>query len=98
MDQIEKECITKADSFFRDLGYLTPFHKNNLVLYTLLICKEAENVAFEIDPTNRTIKAIIQVKWLKNILMPTKKRIRQLTQFYNDYLPQFTFNLAFEVI
>ncbi len=98
MDNNENNLIANADFWLRDMGVITDYHKNVIMLMALSIFDTGDSVKFSIDEKNKVIHGTIYYKWWKYItLFRKKKKLDLLNDFFIEYLPQFKVLINFEI-
>lgn len=86
MDENDVKFVNAADFFLRDLGMITDYQKNNLIIVPLMIDKTIKNIEIKLDTINREISAVVYVKFLSSIHFKKKKIAKKIFEFYSQYL------------
>ena len=97
MENKDLGYISNADFFLKDIGYITPYHLNVYMITALSICKEAipEDTEINIDQNNHTIEINFSMGWFKKKITPKKKRVKQLTNYFNSCLSEYKLTVNF---
>lgn len=89
--------LSSADAWLRDMGYMSDFHKNELILNTLLIASRANDVELDIDLNNFNIKVVLLYSRFQLFLTRKNKLNDDLMFYYKKKFPKFSFNIDFKI-
>lgn len=98
MDTFDQKMVLNADNFLKSYGIISDYHKNNIIISCLCICKYSKNVRVFLDPDSKKMDIIFLVSQFSYYLRPKSKIIKNVISFINQYLGEFEVKVSFEII
>lgn len=89
--------LTSADSWLRNSGIMSDFHKNQLILYSLLIADTANDAELVIDTKKMNIDVFLYYSRWKLFFIRKQKLIDNLMFFYKQNFPSWSFNIELKI-
>lgn len=89
MDKEDIQFINTADKFLQNIGLITNYQKNNLILVPLMIDRSIKNVEVQLDTIKQEISVILCVKFFSLVHFKKNKILRRATDFYKEYLANY---------
>lgn len=93
----QSKFLANADKFLRDLGCITNFQKNTLIVSTLSVDTSITNVELIFDQNKKEATVILYVRLFSLFIFKKKKITEKLFDFYSRYLPDYNkFKIQFK--
>ncbi|HMV01669.1 MAG TPA: hypothetical protein PLJ37_00945 [Chitinophagales bacterium] len=98
MDTFDQKMILNADNFLKSYGIVSDYHKNNIIISCLCICKYSKNVRVLLNSESKKMIIVFLVSKFSYYFRSKSKVVKDVINFINQYFGGFEVTVKFEKI